>query len=193
VLSSSSTGVEIGTQIMGTFEIVEHIASGGMGEVYRGLNIHTKEPVAIKIVLAALAHDEKILSMFQKEATVLGRLHHDAIVRYQLFTIDPNIRRACLVMEFVEGRALSDHLAERPVALADVVAMAKAYSEWMATNEIPKLFIDAKPGSILTGELRDFCMGWKNQTVAEAKGYHFLQEDSPDEIGEAISGWLKTL
>ncbi len=80
ISTAAPTGVAIGTQIMGTFEITEHIATGGMGEVYRGFNIHTEEPVAIKIVLAALAHDEKILSMFQKEATVLGRLHHDAEV-----------------------------------------------------------------------------------------------------------------
>ncbi|MDF1872452.1 serine/threonine-protein kinase, partial [Vannielia sp.] len=112
ISSVAPTGVAIGTQIMGTFEITEHIATGGMGEVYRGFNIHTEEPVAIKIVLAALAHDEKILSLFQKEATVLGRLHHDAIVRYMLFTVDPGIQRACLVMEFVEGRSLADFYAE---------------------------------------------------------------------------------
>ena len=76
---------------------------------------------------------------------------------------------------------------------ADVTEIASAYAKWMATNDIPKLFIDAKPGSILTGKARDFALSFKNQTVVEAAGYHFLQEDSPDEIGEALSGWLKTL
>lgn len=150
ILSSSTTGVEIGTQIMGTFEIVEHIATGGMGEVYRGLNVHTREPVAIKIVLAALAHDEKILSMFQKEATVLGRLHHDAIVRYQLFTIDPHIRRACLVMEFVEGRPLSDYITDGPVPLADVVVMASHLTSGLQkAHDLGVVHRDLSPDNVI--------------------------------------------
>lgn len=76
---------------------------------------------------------------------------------------------------------------------ADVAAIATDYSKWMATNDIPKLFIDAQPGSILTGKARDFALSFKNQTVVETAGYHFLQEDSPDEIGEALSAWLKTI
>lgn len=78
-------------------------------------------------------------------------------------------------------------------APADVVQIASDYAKWMAGNDIPKLFIDAKPGSILTGKARDFALSFKNQTVVEAAGYHFLQEDSPDEIGQALSDWLKTL
>ena len=76
---------------------------------------------------------------------------------------------------------------------ADVTEIAAAYAKWMATNDIPKLFIDAQPGSILTGKARDFALSFKNQTVVEAAGYHFLQEDSPDEIGQALSDWLKSL
>lgn len=76
---------------------------------------------------------------------------------------------------------------------ADVVKIAADYAKWMAENNIPKLFIDAEPGSILTGKARDFALSFKNQTVATAKGRHFLQEDSPDEIGAALSDWLKTL
>ncbi len=76
---------------------------------------------------------------------------------------------------------------------ANVVQIATDYAAWMAGNDIPKLFIDAQPGSILTGKARDFALSFKNQTVVEAAGYHFLQEDSPDEIGQALSAWLKTL
>ena len=112
------TGVEIGTQIIGTYEVREHIAAGGMGEVYRGVNIHTDEPVAIKIVLPNLAHDKKIISLFQKEATVLSRLSHDAIVRYHVFTIDPVIKRPCLIMEFVDGISLASYI-ERSKAMPD--------------------------------------------------------------------------
>lgn len=76
---------------------------------------------------------------------------------------------------------------------ADVVQIATDYAKWMAANDLPKLFIDAKPGSILTGKARNFALNFKNQTVIEAAGHHFLQEDSPDEIGQALSEWLKTI
>ncbi len=75
----------------------------------------------------------------------------------------------------------------------DVVEIVRAYSEWLAASDVAKLFIDAAPGAILTGAQREFCLGWPNQTVAKVKGSHFIQEDSPDEIGKALSDWLRGL
>jgi haloalkane dehalogenase len=60
----------------------------------------------------------------------------------------------------------------------------------MSVNEIPKLFINAEPGAILTGKQREFCRAWKNQTEVTVSGSHFIQEDSPYEIGSAICEWL---
>ena len=76
---------------------------------------------------------------------------------------------------------------------ADVVEIVRAYSEWLAASDVAKLFIDAEPGAILTGPQREFCLAWPNQTVAKVKGSHFIQEDSPDEIGKALSDWLAGL
>lgn len=76
---------------------------------------------------------------------------------------------------------------------ADVVEIVQSYADWMAANELPKLFVNADPGAILTGPMRDFCRGWKNQTEVTVPGSHFIQEDSPDAIGEAIAGWLRQL
>ena len=73
---------------------------------------------------------------------------------------------------------------------ADVVEIVRTYADWMSTNEISKLFIDADPGSILVGKQREFCRGWPNQTEHRVVGLHFVQEDSPDDIGEAIAHWL---
>lgn len=73
---------------------------------------------------------------------------------------------------------------------ADVVAIVQDYSDWMSENDMPKLFVNATPGAILTGAVRDFCRGWKNQTEVTVKGSHFIQEDSPDEIGSAIADWV---
>ncbi|MCL1599226.1 MAG: haloalkane dehalogenase, partial [Actinomycetia bacterium] len=72
---------------------------------------------------------------------------------------------------------------------ADVARVVEAYGSWMAENDLPKLFINAEPGSILTGGQRDFARTWPNQTEVTVPGIHFIQEDSPDEIGLAISAW----
>jgi haloalkane dehalogenase len=76
---------------------------------------------------------------------------------------------------------------------ADVVALVGAYAEGMAQNEIPKLFVNAEPGAILTGAPREFCRRWPNQTEVTARGSHFIQEDSGPEIGRAIAAWAATL
>lgn len=72
---------------------------------------------------------------------------------------------------------------------ADVVEIAAAYAEYLAETETPKLFVNAEPGAILRGPQREFCRTWKNQTEITVPGNHFVQEDSPHEIGEAIREW----
>ena len=76
---------------------------------------------------------------------------------------------------------------------ADVVKIAADYAEWLSKSDVPKFFVNAEPGAILTGEQREFCRSWSNQTEVTVPGNHFLQEDSPDEIGQAIADWLKGL
>lgn len=76
---------------------------------------------------------------------------------------------------------------------ADVTAIVQDYADWMATNDLPKLFIDAEPGAILIGAQREFCRSWKNQTQVTVNGAHFIQEDSPHEIGQALRDWLISL
>lgn len=72
---------------------------------------------------------------------------------------------------------------------AEVAAIVASYAAWMAENETPKLFINAQPGAILTGRQREFCRSWKNQREVTVKGVHFIQEDSPQEIGAAVAAW----
>jgi len=75
----------------------------------------------------------------------------------------------------------------------DVVALVNEYGAFMAASDIPKLFINADPGSILVGAQREFCRSWPNQQEVTVKGLHFIQEDSPVEIGQAVANWLKAL
>jgi haloalkane dehalogenase len=76
---------------------------------------------------------------------------------------------------------------------ADVVAVVEAYGAWHSQSIVPKLFVNAEPGSILTGRQRDFCRRWRNQQEVTVRGSHFIQEDSPTEIGRAIAGFLRRL
>ena len=70
-----------------------------------------------------------------------------------------------------------------------MVERVDAYAAFMAKTDIPKLFVNADPGSILVGKQRDFCRTWPNQTEVTVKGLHFVQEDSPQEIGQAVAAW----
>ena len=73
----------------------------------------------------------------------------------------------------------------------DVVEIITAYGPWLAKSNIPKLFINAEPGAILRGRARDFCRTWPNQKEVTVKGNHFIQEDSPDEIGQAVAEFIR--
>jgi haloalkane dehalogenase len=74
---------------------------------------------------------------------------------------------------------------------ADVVAIVEEYGKWLARSPVPKLFVNAEPGSILVGAQREFCRAWPNQQEVTVKGLHFIQEDSPHEIGEAIRAFVE--
>lgn len=76
---------------------------------------------------------------------------------------------------------------------ADVVEAVETYGAWLARSDTPKLFINADPGSILTGRQREICRTWPNQREVTVKGLHFVQEDSPAEIGEAVADFMRRL
>ena len=79
-------------------------------------------------------------------------------------------------------------IAGEPAHMVDLI---NDYGARRATSDMPKLFINADPGSILVGKMRDFCRSWKNQTEVTVAGLHFIQEDSPHEIGQAIKSWIE--
>src|SRR5262245_25318609 len=140
----------VGTELSGIYELDERIASGGMGEVYRGHNIQTGDPVAIKIVLPELASDRTILSLFRKEASILNRLSHDAIVRYHVFTIDPGIGRPYLAMEFVDGVPLSDVIDRGAMLPEDVRKLCHRLASGLsAVHQAGAVHRDLSPDNII--------------------------------------------
>jgi haloalkane dehalogenase len=77
---------------------------------------------------------------------------------------------------------------------ADVHAIATEYAGWLGTSNVPKLFLKAQPGAILANDrLVNLVRGWPALTEKTVAGIHFVQEDSPDEIGKAIVDWIGTL
>src|SRR5260370_4810209 len=109
-----------GTRLNGSFESDQRIASGGVGEIYRGNAIETGDPVAIKVMRTDLADNAMAMALFRKEASALHNIHHEAIVRYYVFSNDPGTGRLYLAMEFVDGQPLSDLLRRGPLGFEAV-------------------------------------------------------------------------
>jgi haloalkane dehalogenase len=76
---------------------------------------------------------------------------------------------------------------------ADVVTIVQGYADWLSQSDLPKLFVNAEPGAILVGAQREFCRRWPNQIEVTVSGSHFIQEDSPDDIGRALADWYNRL
>ena len=117
-------------------------------------------------------------------ASIIRTLTDDEMAEYRRPFAEPEHRRPTLTWP-------------RQIPLGgeprDVVEIVQAYADWLSTSDVPKLFINADPGSILTGPQREFARTWPNQTEITVAGIHFIQEDSPDEIGTAIANWLTGL
>ena len=137
-----------------------------------------RSPAGEEMVIEKNIFVERVLP-----SAVLRGLSEEEMVVYREPFLDPQHRRPTLTWPRqipIEGEP------------EDVVAIVNDYAEWLKSSDLPKLFVNADPGSILTGPQRDFCRTWANQTEVTVSGSHFVQEDSPNEIGQAIADWLPT-
>jgi eukaryotic-like serine/threonine-protein kinase len=139
-----------GTRLNGIYEIDQHIASGGMGEIYRGHAIETGDTVAIKVIRSDLADNTLALALFRKEASALHYIQHDAIVRYYVFSLDPGIGRHYLAMEFVEGQPLSDLLKSGALSFESTFNLLQRLASGLnAAHEYGIIHRDLSPDNIL--------------------------------------------
>jgi haloalkane dehalogenase len=118
-------------------------------------------------------------------ASVLRGLTEEEMTHYRAPFAEPG-----------EGRRPTlDFPREIPIAgePPEVAEMVSAYADWLSVTDTPKLFVNAEPGSILTGPQRDFCRGFPNQTEVTVPGSHFIQEDSPEQIAEALRAFISGL
>ncbi len=139
-----------------------------------------RSPAGEEIVLEKNVFVERILP-----ASVIRQLSEEEMAEYRRpFVTTGESRRPTLTWPRqipIEGEPQDVH---------DIVL---AYGEWLATSDVPKLFVNAEPGTILTGAQRRFCRTWPNQTEVTVPGTHFIQEDSASEIGQALRSWLSGL
>ena len=155
--ATSADRLPEGTRLNDIFEVGEFVATGGMGNVYRGRNVQTGDVVAIKVIRQDMAEDAAALALFRKEASILHNLMHDAIVRYYLFSVDVRLQRPYLAMEYVEGQALSDRLEADALSLADTFVLAERLAAGLAAaHRLGVVHRDISPDNvILQGELLD--------------------------------------
>jgi len=137
-----------------------------------------RSPAGEELVLGKNVFVERILP-----ASVLRGLTEEEMAVYRRPYLEPGeSRRPTLAWP-----------REIPIAgePADVVAIVDAYARWLSESDIPKLFVNADPGVILTGAQREFCRRWANQQELTVRGSHFIQEDSPVQIGQAIAAFVR--
>jgi haloalkane dehalogenase len=148
---------------------------GEAGNIFRAL----RSPQGERMILDENFFVEKILPQ-----SVIRKLSDEEMAAYRAPFLDRDSRLPTLTWP-----------REIPIDAepANVTAIVEAYAGWLSQSAIPKLLILGEPGAIITGQIREFCRTWKNQTEVTVKGRHFLQEDSPNEIGEALKTFVKSI
>jgi eukaryotic-like serine/threonine-protein kinase len=148
--STEPTRLTPGTRLNGIFEIDQRIASGGMGEIYRGHAVETGDPVAIKVMRTDLGDNTTALALFRKEASALHNIHHEAIVRYYIFSHDPGTGRHYLAMEFVDGQPLSELLQRGPLGVEAVRMLQERLAAGLnAAHQLGIVHRDLSPDNVL--------------------------------------------
>jgi haloalkane dehalogenase len=160
--------------------VVQPVTWEDWPEAARGIFQAMRSPAGEEIILEKNVFVERILP-----ASLLRRLTDEEMAVYRRPYLEPGESR----------RPTLTWPREIPVdgEPADVVEIVGRYAQWLGVSDVPKLFINADPGTILVGRQREFCRTWPNQREVTVKGLHFIQEDSPSEIGRAIAEWYASL
>lgn len=150
-VARSEGKLPIGTLINNNYRIEEVLKSGGMGEVYRGIEIHTGDPVAIKAILQEKADDAEAGLLFLREAKTLRRLTDETIVRYYNYVPDPDLARYFMIMEFIEGIPLKDHVATTgPLSVKESMTLLGRLAGGLATaHDAEVIHRDLSPDNVM--------------------------------------------
>ncbi len=142
--------IKVGDVLNHIFRVERFLGRGGMGEVFVGCNVNTDEKVAIKVMLPALANDEKVIAMFRKEARTLTKLHHQALVQYRVLAQEPQLHVLYIVTDYIEGTNLGAALGTlkpTPEQLAGL--LRRLASGLQSAHELGAVHRDMSPDNVL--------------------------------------------
>jgi serine/threonine-protein kinase len=181
-----AVGIKVGDVLNHIFEVKRFLARGGMGEVFEGCNVHTDEKVAIKVMLPALANDDKVIAMFRKEAKTLTKLHHEALVEYRVLAQEPNLHVLYIVTDFIEGTNLSASLGSLKPSPDDLARLLRRLASGLAAaHELGAVHRDMSPDNVIL----------ENEDIDEARIIDFgiakdLEASGATIVGDGFAGKL---
>jgi len=133
--------------VIGSYEILDAIGAGGMGEVYRALDTTLRREVAIKVLPEAFAGDAERLSRFEREARLLAALNHPAIATIHGMEHDGG--RIFIVMELVDGEDLGAHMGDGALSVPESLRIARQIAEALeAAHARGVIHCDLKPANV---------------------------------------------
>ena len=142
--------IKVGDVLNHIFEVKRFLARGGMGEVFEGCNVNTDEKVAIKVMLPALAADEKVVAMFRKEARTLTKLNHEALVSYRVLAQEPQLGALYIVTEFIEGVELGEMLGKVERTPEELAGLLRRLASGLgAAHKLGAIHRDMSPDNVL--------------------------------------------
>jgi hypothetical protein len=143
-------GIKVGDVLNHIFEVKRFLARGGMGEVFEGCNVHTDEKVAIKVMLPALASDEKVIAMFRKEAKTLTKLNHPALTEYRVLAQEPDLHVLYIVTDFIEGTNLGASLGTLKPTPDELAGLLRQLAGGLgAAHRLGAVHRDMSPDNVL--------------------------------------------
>ncbi len=146
-------GIKVGDVLNHMFEVRRFLARGGMGEVFEGCNVQSDERVAIKVMLPQLAADEKVITMFRKEARTLTRLQHEALVNYRVLAQEPQLGVLYIVTEFIDGVNLNDALGKIEPSPEELAGLLRRLASGLrAAHALGAVHRDISPDNVLLAD-----------------------------------------
>jgi len=150
VPTEAARAIKVGDVLNHIFEVKRFLARGGMGEVFEGCNVNTDERVAIKVMLPAMAADEKVVAMFRKEARTLTKLQHEALVSYRVLAQEPSLGVLYIVTEFIEGTELADVLGKVERTPDELKGLLRRLASGLgAAHKLGAIHRDMSPDNVL--------------------------------------------
>lgn len=164
---------------LGPYEVTAPLGAGGMGEVYRARDTKLNREVALKIVSAEFAADRDRMSRFEREAQVLASLNHPNVAA--IYGFEESASTRALVLELVEGPTLAERLAQGPLSIDDVIAMARQIAEALEyAHEQGVIHRDLKPANIkITPEGTVKALDFGLAKALDTQGSRLSADNSP--------------